>query len=174
MRKSSGPDIYQQYAKDVVSDRFYRRFEKGPVAHLALPLHAIAFFVAGLRHRPPGRWIVSLPGCSWGLSLLVWGVFVRTVAVWHITWLVNSAAHTWGYRNYETRDNSRNNWLAAILSNGDGWHNNHHAIPRAADHGQRWFELDVAYLTIQFLGLIGLANNIVRSGGVATVPAATK
>ena len=99
------------------------------------------------------------------LICLVMGVFVRTVAVWHITWFVNSAAHTWGYRNYETRDNSRNNWLAAILSNGDGWHNNHHAIPRAADHGQRWFEFDVAYLTIRCLGLVGLATNIVTSGG---------
>ena len=62
-------------------------------------------------------------------SLLVWGVFVRTVLVWHITWSVNSLTHLWGYRNYETDDNSRNNLLVGLVSNGEGWHNNHHAQP---------------------------------------------
>ena len=66
------------------------------------------------------------------------GVFVRTVYVWHITWAVNSVTHRWGYRNYETREDSTNNWLFALLTNGEGWHNNHHADPRSARHGHRW------------------------------------
>ncbi len=166
-------DMYQRYARDVVSDRFYRRFEKRPLLVWLYLLHAFAFFAVGCSIgllTDGGR----DSGLQLGASLVVWGVFVRTVVVWHITWFVNSAAHTWGYRNYETRDNSRNNWLAAILSNGDGWHNNHHAIPRAADHGQRWFEFDVAYITIRCLGLVGLAKNIVRSGSVASAPVVAK
>jgi stearoyl-CoA desaturase (delta-9 desaturase) len=59
-----------------------------------------------------------------GFSWLVWGVFVRTIVVWHITWSVNSIAHLWGYRSFDTPDDSRNNWLVALLSNGEGWHNN--------------------------------------------------
>src|SRR5205085_10906322 len=69
---------------------------------------------------------------QFGLSLLVWGAAVRTVLVLHFTWLVNSAAHLWGYRNYDTPDDSRNNIWVAILAAGEGWHNNHHADPRSA------------------------------------------
>ena len=91
----------------------------------------------------------------------MWGVFVRTVLVWHITWSVNSVTHLWGYRNYETDDDSRNNWLVGLISNGEGWHNNHHADPRSAAHGHRWWEFDVTWLTIQFLERIGLATHVV-------------
>lgn len=166
-------DVYQQYAKDVLSDRFHRRFEKRGLLLWTYLFHAFAFFSLGFGI---GTLLegTAAAGLQLGASWVVWGVFVRTVAVWHITWFVNSAAHTWGYRNYETRDNSRNNWLAAILSNGDGWHNNHHAVPRAADHGQRWFELDVAFLTIQCLATVGLATDVVRSNHTASVPATAK
>jgi stearoyl-CoA desaturase (delta-9 desaturase) len=99
-----------------------------------------------------------------GLSWLVWGVFVRLVAVWHITWSVNSVTHLWGYRNFETRDDSRNNWLVGLIANGEGWHNNHHADPRCAAHGQRWWELDVSYLTIRAWELTGLARNVIKPG----------
>jgi fatty-acid desaturase len=101
-------------------------------------------------------------GVQFGLSLLLWGVVVRTIYTWHITWGVNSAAHLWGYRNYETRENSRNNWFIALATNGDGWHNNHHAQPRAAAHGHRWFELDVTYLTICLWERLGLVYDVVR------------
>jgi stearoyl-CoA desaturase (delta-9 desaturase) len=67
----------------------------------------------------------------------------------------------WGYRNFETHDDSRNNWLIGVLSNGEGWHNNHHAEPRAAAHGHRWFELDVSYLTIRLFEIMGLATAVV-------------
>jgi fatty-acid desaturase len=106
-----------------------------------------------------------------GLSWLVWGVFVRTIAVWHITWSVNSITHLWGYRSFDTPDDSRNNWLVALVSNGEGWHNNHHADPRCAAHGRRWWELDVSYLTIRGLERVGLASDLVkRSRGAATHP----
>ena len=98
------------------------------------------------------------------LGWLVWGVFVRTVAVWHITWSVNSVTHVWGYRSFNTDDDSRNNWLVGLVSNGEGWHNNHHAQPRCAAHGQRWWELDVSYLTIHLLERVGLAWGVVRPG----------
>ncbi len=98
-----------------------------------------------------------------GVSWLVWGVCVRTVLVYHVTWLVNSATHTWGYRNYDTTDQSTNLWWVGILAFGEGWHNNHHGDQRAAAHGRRWFEFDMTYLTIRLLALVGLARDIVKT-----------
>ena len=77
---------------------------------------------------------------------MVWGAAARTVLVWHASWSINSFTHLWGYRNYETPDNSRNNVLIGLLTNGEGWHNNHHADPRSAKHGHSWREPDVACL----------------------------
>ena len=94
-------------------------------------------------------------------SFVVWGVFVRLVFVLHSTWLVNSASHMWGYRNYPTSDDSRNNWWVALLTYGEGWHNNHHAYPRMARHGHRWWEVDATFLTIRVLRALGLAWNVV-------------
>ena len=102
-------------------------------------------------------------GEAWGglgLSWLVWGVFVRTCVLYHATWFVNSAAHVWGYRSYPTRDTSTNLWWVALLTLGEGWHNNHHAFPRSARHGFRWWEFDPTYVFIQFLALLGLAKQI--------------
>jgi len=79
----------------------------------------------------------------------------------HITWLVNSVSHLFGYRNYETRDQSRNNWLVALLTYGEGWHNNHHADARAARNGHRWYEIDVTYYLIRLMKVFGLAYDIV-------------
>ena len=95
-----------------------------------------------------------------GASFLVWGVFLRTVLVWHITWSVNSLAHVWGSQRYDTGDSSRNNLFVGYISNGEGWHNNHHADPRSARHGHTWWELDVTWLTIRLLGAVGLARRI--------------
>jgi fatty-acid desaturase len=94
------------------------------------------------------------------LSLWLWGVIVRTVVHCHFTWSVNSVTHLWGYRNYETADNSRNNAIIAFVSNGEGWHNNHHADPHSARHGHKWWEFDVAWLTIRFLMAVGLATQV--------------
>jgi stearoyl-CoA desaturase (delta-9 desaturase) len=95
-----------------------------------------------------------------GWSWVVWGIAVRTVVSYHSTWFVNSASHLWGYRNFETKEESRNNWWVALISWGEGWHNNHHAFQRSATFGLRWFELDLTYLTIKALSLVGLARNI--------------
>lgn len=107
-----------------------------------------------------------LLGCFWnvytGLSFLAWGWFFRTFFVLHITWLVNSAAHTWGYRNYETNDNSRNLWWVGFLSWGEGWHNNHHKFPRCAAHGHKWYEVDVTYWCIKLMQKLGLAWDIIE------------
>ena len=100
-------------------------------------------------------------GWSLAWSYLVYGIFVRLVFVLHTTWFVNSASHMWGYRNYETTDDSRNNWWVALLAYGEGWHNNHHAYPRMAPHGHKWWEFDVTYLTIRLMKLCGIAWDVV-------------
>jgi len=107
-----------------------------------------------------GGW--ALGGHELALSWLVWGVCVRTVLGYHGTWFVNSASHTWGYRNFNTADDSRNNWWVALLSFGEGWHNNHHAQQRSAAHGMRWYEFDPTYWTISLMEIVGLARRIVR------------
>jgi stearoyl-CoA desaturase (delta-9 desaturase) len=104
-------------------------------------------------------------GLQLGLSWLVWGVFVRTVFVWHGTWAVNSVSHMSGYRNYDTAEDSRNQWLVALLTHGEGWHNNHHASQRSAAHGHKWWEIDMAWWTIRALEVVGLAKNIERPAG---------
>lgn len=95
-----------------------------------------------------------------GWSWVVWGVAVRTVFTYHATWLVNSASHLWGYRNFETTDRSRNNWWVALISFGEGWHNNHHAHQRSARHGMRWFEFDPTWLTLVVLQWLGIVRDV--------------
>jgi fatty-acid desaturase len=92
---------------------------------------------------------------------LVWGVYVRTVFTLHVTWAVNSVCHMWGYRNYETRDNSRNSWWVALLTFGEGWHNNHHADQRSARHGHKWYEFDMSWLTIRAMERMGLVWDVI-------------
>jgi len=151
---------YERYAGDLLRDPFYLRLERSLMWIWVYAAHALAFFGIGFLVG----WALggsAYDGFQFGLSLLVWGVFVRTVLVWHITWSVNSLAHLWGYRSYETRENSRNNWFVGLLSNGEGWHNNHHADPRAAAHGHKWWELDITYLTVRLLCVLGLAKDVV-------------
>ena len=107
-----------------------------------------------------GWWLLG----SWvgGASYVIWGVAVRTTVLYHTTWFVNSAAHTWGYRNFETSDGSKNNWWVSILSFGEGWHNNHHAQQRSAAHGMKWWEIDPTWWAILVLERLGLATRVVR------------
>ncbi len=100
--------------------------------------------------------LVCLAGWVYGghyvaASFLAWGFFVRMCLVWHITWFVNSATHVWGYKNYDTDDESRNLWWVAALALGEGWHNNHHKHPTCTWHGHRWWELDVSGRVIWLL-----------------------
>ncbi len=95
-----------------------------------------------------------------GLSVFLWGIFLRTVVGLHGTWLVNSATHLWGSRRFPTRDMSTNNWWVALVSFGEGWHNNHHAHPTSARHGLKWYEIDLNWYCIRVLKVLGLATQI--------------
>lgn len=130
------------YAPDLMNDRYYRwltRFYFVPLAVVAVGL-----LVFG----------------GWGVFL--WGVFLRVTLALHATWLVNSATHLWGKTRFETGDDSRNSWWVALLTFGEGWHNNHHAHPTSARHGFCWYELDLNWLGIRTLQFIGLAHGIKR------------
>src|SRR5437899_12043942 len=83
--------------------------------------------------------------------MVLWGVCLRVVVGLHATWLVNSATHMWGSRRFITPDASRNSWWVALLTFGEGWHNNHHADQRAAAHGRRWWEVDFTWWHIRIL-----------------------
>lgn len=95
-----------------------------------------------------------------GLPWLMWGVFLRTVVGLHATWLVNSATHMWGSQRFMTGDSSTNSFWVAILTFGEGWHNNHHAAPQSARHGLAWYEIDMNWYGIFALRAMGLAWDI--------------
>src|SRR3990167_8712322 len=114
--------VFDRYAKDILRDKFYANLERKYRWLWLLMISWAVFFLAGfaaelIRGGNPAS------AAQFGASVLVWGVFVRTVLAWHITWSVNSVTHRWGYRNYETDEGSRNNILIGLISNGEGWHN---------------------------------------------------
>lgn len=96
----------------------------------------------------------------WGVETMLWGVFVRLVAVYHVTWCVNSVCHMFGYKNYPILDRSKNNWVVGLLAFGEGWHNNHHAIEYSARHGLRWWEFDLSYYFIRLAEVLGQAKDL--------------
>src|SRR5471030_2178989 len=152
--------LTNRYAKDVLRDRFYVIVERKGQWLCIVAASWLVFFAGGFI----AEWLLGgtpMQALQFGLSLLVWGVFVRTVLVWHNTWAVNSVTHMWGYRNYETDEDSRNNIVLGLISNGEGWNNNHHADPRSARHGHRWWEIDNTYLTIRCMVWLGLATDVV-------------
>jgi stearoyl-CoA desaturase (delta-9 desaturase) len=102
---------------------------------------------------------IALLACG-GLPFLFWGIFFRVTMGLHATWLVNSATHLWGKKRFPTRDDSKNNWWVALITFGEGWHNNHHAHPTSARHGLAWYELDVTWISIRVLQFFGLAKNV--------------
>jgi stearoyl-CoA desaturase (delta-9 desaturase) len=130
----------QRYAPDLMNQRFYRWLNR--FYYMPLTIVGIGLFAFG------------------GWKVMLWGVFLRVTVGLHFTWLVNSATHIWGRRRFVTNDASRNNWWVALLSFGEGWHNNHHAHPRAARHGLTWYEVDVNWYGIRVLELLGLAKGI--------------
>ncbi|WP_448526387.1 acyl-CoA desaturase [Parathermosynechococcus lividus] len=132
---------YQKFAPDLARQGFYRWLNRYFIL-LQLPL-AIALYALG------------------GWPFVIYGVFLRSVLLWHSTWLINSVTHMWGYRTFHINDNSRNLWWAAILTYGEGWHNNHHAYPHVAKAGWRWWEIDVTWWAIWTLKTLGLARNVV-------------
>ncbi len=146
----SGEALHRRWAPDLLKDPVIRFLDRTFIVwHLLL-----------------GGILFAVGASVWdrytGWSLVVWGMFVRLVYVLHATWFVNSATHLWGYRNYETTDHSRNLWWVAALTFGEGWHNNHHAHPRMARHGHRWWEIDLTWCTIWLMERVGLARHVVR------------
>jgi fatty-acid desaturase len=132
--------VLQRYAPDLMKDRVHMFLNK--FYYVPLILSGIALLAVG------------------GWSFLFVGVFLRVTIGLHFTWLVNSATHLWGSRRFLTRDDSTNSWWVALLTFGVGWHNNHHAHPRAARHGLTWYVIDVNWYVIRALQLLGLAKGI--------------
>lgn len=129
-----------RYAPDLARDPFYRwlnTYHWVPLTALGLILLAVG-----------------------GVPMVLWGIFLRVTLGHHFTWLVNSATHMWGSRRFNIRDDSRNNWWVAILTFGEGWHNNHHAHPTSARHGLAWYELDLTWIQLKVLESIGLIRNV--------------
>src|SRR5271165_2971211 len=121
--------VMSKYAPDLAKHRFYlwlNNWHWLPMVALGLILLAIG-----------------------GFPLLCWGIFLRVVVGLHATWLVNSATHMWGERRFNTRDDSKNNWWVALMTFGEGWHNNHHAHPTSARHGLAWYEFDISWITLK-------------------------
>ena len=148
-----------RYAKDVMRDPLYAMLERRKNWIKLTFLSWLAFFATGF--AAASLWGASLGNAvQFGASLFVWGGALRTVLIWHATWSVNSVTHVWGYRNYETSDGSRNNPVIGLLAGGEGWHNNHHAAPASARHGHKWWEFDLAWLTIRALMLLGLVTKV--------------
>lgn len=107
------------------------------------------FLGAALAHWQP-QWGTS------GMQMLVWGFFISTVCLWHVTFCVNSMAHMFGKRRYNTADDSRNNWWIALLTLGEGWHNNHHHFPASARQGFFWWEIDITYYVLKAMAAVRL------------------
>ncbi len=104
-----------------------------------------------------------------GFPMVLWGTFLRVTVGLHITWLVNSATHVWGTQRFKSGDDSRNNWWVALMSFGEGWHNNHHAHAASARHGLAWYEVDLNWYAISALKLFGLAKDV-RTVDLQTAP----
>lgn len=157
--RASDPKVLKQFIPDLVDDPWAKFLEKN---FLQVNLGFLAvLLVLGY----------ALGGWHTAISMAIWGGFFRIVWVWHITWFVNSVTHIFGYRNYETKDDSRNIWWVALLAFGEGWHNNHHANPSAAKSGHRWWEFDLTYGIIKLMQMTGLAWQLhpVVSGQAAVV-----
>ncbi len=138
--------LYKRWAPDLYKDPVHRFFDKF-FGLFSIVLGVVLYVVGEVFFRQ-------------GLSFLLWGLCLRTVVCYHSTWFVNSATHVWGYRNYQTDDNSRNLWWVAVLTYGEGWHNNHHAFQRLARHGHRWWEVDPSYWVIWALKKLGIAKKV--------------
>jgi stearoyl-CoA desaturase (delta-9 desaturase) len=130
--------------------RLLDRYYPAPPALLALATFALG---AVLERYAPGL------GTS-GFQMLIWGFFVSTVLLYHGTFTVNSLAHIFGRRRFETEDNSRNNLFVALITLGEGWHNNHHHYPSSERQGFYWWEIDVAHYALRLLSLVGVVWDI--------------
>jgi stearoyl-CoA desaturase (delta-9 desaturase) len=137
-----------RYAPDLTRDPAQRWLSK----YHWLPLTLAGFLQMGIGYY--------IGGVHDMLGMVLWGTFLRVCIGVHATWLVNSATHMFGGRRFETKDDSRNSWWVALLTGGEGWHNNHHAHPVSARHGLVWYEFDINYYGIWLMEKIGLAKKV--------------
>lgn len=135
-------------ARDLASDRFVNWLDRG---------------MGGFSPLLP--WLLTMVICFAvdGWAGVIWGGVLRTLWVWHATWCVNSVCHRWGSRPHDTRENSGNVWWVGLWALGEGWHNNHHAHPKAAIHNYHWWEIDPSAYLILGMEKIGLVRKIVQS-----------
>lgn len=133
-------EIIRRHTKDIADDPVYQFLD-----NYFLPVQ----IVLGLALYLMGGW-----------SFVIWGIFLRLVLVYHCTWFVNSATHLFGYRSHETSDRSTNCWWVALLTYGEGWHNNHHAFQYSARHGLKWWEIDLTWMMVRCLQAVGLARKV--------------
>ncbi|KAL7616659.1 hypothetical protein Lser_V15G01292 [Lactuca serriola] len=137
--------IFEKYkernnVEDLKSQVFYRFIRRTYVLHTAI--YGVLIYAFG------------------GFTYLVWGLGVAATWGYHVTFLVNSACHTWGNQTWDTGDLSKNNWWVAMVTFGEGWHNNHHAFEFSARHGLEWWQIDFCWYMIRFLEALGLATNV--------------
>jgi fatty-acid desaturase len=133
-------EMEQKWAPELVADPVHRAMNE---------LHVYPNIFLGLALFAWGGW-----------PYVIWGIFLRLVVNLHATWFVNSAAHTWGYRTYDTPEGSTNLWWVGLIAWGEGWHNNHHAFQRSARHGLEWYELDLTWWTIRGLAALGIVRDV--------------
>ena len=138
--KNPANEKIARYTNDISGDRFYQFCHYGMIP-IQLVLAAFLYYLGGT-------------------SFVVWGIFVRLVVVFHCTWFVNSATHKFGYKTYDSGDTSLNCWWVALLTFGEGWHNNHHAFQYSARHGLKRSEIDLTWIMIQTLAFFGLAKKV--------------
>jgi stearoyl-CoA desaturase (delta-9 desaturase) len=140
MYKIPAQQDVSRYTQDISGDPFYQFCQKYMVL-IQVALGLILFAIGGWPY-------------------VIWGIFVRLVVVFHVTWFVNSATHKFGYKSHESNDQSRNCWWVALLTFGEGWHNNHHAYQYSARHGLQWWEIDTTWMAIRTLQFLGLATDV--------------
>jgi stearoyl-CoA desaturase (delta-9 desaturase) len=150
----------EKFSKDLLRDPFYMRLETNPFRQFFYIFAQVPIYF-GLGFGLSFLFSSDLSAAvQLGLSMLQWGLIMRVIAVWHITWSVNSLSHMFGYTSYDTDEDSRNNWFVALLTVGEGWHNNHHEDPSACTVQHRWWEVDISYYEIKLLEKLGLASDV--------------
>jgi stearoyl-CoA desaturase (delta-9 desaturase) len=150
-------DEYKHYAPDLAKRPFFV-FLENYMIHLQVVLGLSLFALGGtvFAAAPTGF------DFHMAMSFTIWGIFVRMIAMYHVTWCVNSVAHMFGDNANRIGDHSKNNAIIGVLAFGEGWHNNHHAHARFARHGWRWWQLDQTWIMIRALEILGVVKNVVR------------
>jgi stearoyl-CoA desaturase (delta-9 desaturase) len=139
--------------------RYIRDWQRWPELVWLEKVDWVPFVLFGAFSFALGEWLGEAYGTS-GLQFLAWGFFLSTTVLYHATYSINSLAHTWGTRRFETRDQSRNNVWLALLTLGEGWHNNHHRYPASARQGFFWWEIDISYLLLRLMSALSLIGEL--------------